>query len=507
MADLDYGRRYTDERLADLERDIARLYGRAAEEMREKLAAHLERFAQKDEVMRTRLDGGEITETDYHHWRLGQMARGERYEAVCEELTRRMTDANRIAMAYVNGMTPEIYALNRNFGAYTIEAQDGDMRIGTSFTLMNEEAVRRLIAEQPELLPHYPEEKLVDVSRDQRWNRQHITGEITTGILLGESIPDIAKRMEHVVGMNRSAAVRNARTAVTGAQNAGALASYEAAEAMGIRLKKRWLSTLDGRTRHSHAALDGEIRAMDKVFSNGCRYPGDPEGKPEEVYNCRCTLLSVLDGFEDLPERAARDPVTGKTVLVKNMTYPEWEAMHLAEDPVSFRKYLQMTRNESADRRQYGGYRRLLGRNAPESFDKFRELKYNGDEWETFCDYAKSVEKEELSPLTDFDLYRETSRQIDELLVGLITADGTEITGKSKHFIARTIGSYTQQRNGVPLEDALEALTSPEEIREIRVGANGRSKKYLGKNCMVSVNPDTGLLIQDNPRSAKGVKS
>ena len=320
MADFDYGRRYTEDRLADLERDIARLYGRAAEEMRGKLAEHLERFAEKDAAMRKRLAGGEITETDYHHWRLGQMARGERYEAVCEELTRRMTDVNRIAMAYVNGMTPEIYALNRNFGAYTIEAQDGDMRIGTSFTLMNEEAVRRLIVEQPELLPHYPEEKLVDVPRDQRWNRQHITGEITTGILLGESIPDIAKRMEHVVGMNRSAAVRNARTAVTGAQNAGALASYEAAEAMGLRMKKRWLATLDGRTRHSHAALDGEIRETDRTFSNGCRYPGDPAGKPEEVYNCRCTMLSVPDGFEELPERAARDPATGKTVLVKNMT-------------------------------------------------------------------------------------------------------------------------------------------------------------------------------------------
>ena len=507
MADFDYGRRYTEDRLADLERDIARLYGRAAEEMRGKLAEHLERFAEKDAAMRKRLAGGEITETDYHHWRLGQMARGERYEAVCKELTRRMTDANRIAMAYVNGMTPEIYALNRNFGAYTIEAQGGDMRIGTSFTLMNEEAVRRLIVEQPELLPHYPEEKLVDVPRDQRWNRQHITGEITTGILLGESIPDIAKRMENVVGMNRSAAVRNARTAVTGAQNAGALASYEAAEAMGLRMKKRWLATLDGRTRHSHAALDGEIRETDRTFSNGCRYPGDPAGKPEEVYNCRCTMLSVPDGFEELPERAARDPATGKTVLVKNMTYPEWEAMHLAEDPVSFRKYLQMSRSEAADRRQYGDYRRLLGRNAPESFDKFRELKYNGDEWETFRDYAKSVEIGELSPLADFNLYRETSRQIDELLVGLITADGTEITGKSKHFIARTIGSVEQRRNGVPIEDALEALTSPEEIREIRVGADGRSKRYFGGTCIVSVNPDTGNLIQDNPRSAKGGKS
>ena len=95
--------------------------------------------------------------------------------------------------------------------------------------------------------------------------------------------------------MDRTSAIRTARTAFTGAQNAGRMDSYAAAEKMGIKLKKEWLATLDGRTRHPHAALDGEKVGTDEKFSNGCRFPGDPQGRPGEVYNCRCTMVAALD--------------------------------------------------------------------------------------------------------------------------------------------------------------------------------------------------------------------
>ena len=68
--------------------------------------------------------------------------------------------------------------------------------------------------------------------------------------------------------------------------------SYEAAAKMGIEMQKEWMATLDSRTRHSHRRLDGETVEYDSEFSNGCRYPGDPKGKPAEVYNCRCTMVA-----------------------------------------------------------------------------------------------------------------------------------------------------------------------------------------------------------------------
>ena len=98
--------------------------------------------------------------------------------------------------------------------------------------------------------------------------------------------------------MNKSSAVRTARTAVTGAQNAGRMDSYVAAEKMGIKVRKEWLATLDGRTRHSHAMLDGKVVDKDKKFENGCMFPGDPNGPASEVYNCRCALIAAVDGID-----------------------------------------------------------------------------------------------------------------------------------------------------------------------------------------------------------------
>ena len=98
---------------------------------------------------------------------------------------------------------------------------------------------------------------------------------------------------------NKSAAVRNARTAVTSAQNAGRQNTFNRAEEMGITIQKEWISTHDGRVRDSHAALDGVRVNNDRPFPNGLRYPGDPSGAPAEVYNCRCTMRSIIPKYND----------------------------------------------------------------------------------------------------------------------------------------------------------------------------------------------------------------
>ena len=128
--------------------------------------------------------------------------------------------------------------------------------------------------------------------------------------------------------MSKSSAIRTAGTAVTGAQNAGRMDSYVAAEKMGIKVRKEWLATVDGRTRHSHAMLDGEVVDNDEAFRNGCMFPGDPNGAPEETYNCRCTMIAAVEGVDTSDaKRRVRDPVTGKNIVVSDMTYKEWERL------------------------------------------------------------------------------------------------------------------------------------------------------------------------------------
>ena len=159
-------------------------------------------------------------------------------------------------------------------------------------------------------------------------------------------------------------------------------------------------------------------------------------------------------------------------------------------------------------RKLYEKYKGILGNNAP-SLEKFIEIRYNDFNWNEFKAYSSSIRSGELSAFADFDLYQSTSKEMDDKLLGIVTSNNITITGKSKHSIARVIGSVEQRRNGVQVSDILDALTNSEsEILPVRQMKNGRSQKFRNKVVEVSVNPDTGNIIQVNPvHSRRKVKS
>ena len=326
MAKTDEGHKLTDNELAKLERRIAKLYREAGKELQATIDAYFEQFKQRDEEMKALIgtvqNGKEWTEADYKQWRLNQIGRGERYQAMRDKVAHRVTDANAVAVSYTNDATPGIYSLNRNYSAYTIEQVAGNV----GFDLWDEQTVKRLMVEQPDLMPYYPPKRALKRGIDLAYGKKQITASVTSSILQGKSIKHMADDLQkRITTMSRDSAIRTARTAVTGAQNAGRMDSYAAAEKMGIKLKKEWLATLDARTRHSHAMLDGEQVAQDKKFSNGCRFPGDPQGPPWEIYNCRCTLVAAVDGVDtSSAQRRVRNPATGQAEVISNMSYAEW---------------------------------------------------------------------------------------------------------------------------------------------------------------------------------------
>lgn len=326
MATSDLGHKLTDKELAKLERRITKLYREAGEELQATIDAYFEQFKKRDEEMKALIgtvqNGKEWTEADYKQWRLNQIGRGERYQAMRDKVAHRVTDANAVAVSYTNDATPGIYSLNRNYAAYTIESVAGNV----GFDLWDEQTVKRLMVEQPDLMPYYPPKRALKRGIDLAYGKKQITASVTSSILQGKSIKHMADDLQkRITTMSRDSAIRTARTAVTGAQNAGRMDSYAAAEKMGIKLKKCWLATLDARTRHSHAMIDGEQVAQDKKFSNGCRFPGDPQGPPWEIYNCRCTLIAAVEGVDtSTAQRRARNADTGKTEVISNMSYAEW---------------------------------------------------------------------------------------------------------------------------------------------------------------------------------------
>ena len=288
----------TDLKLEEMEKRLSAIYSRAEKEIQKTADEYFSKFAKQDEAKRKLLEQGKITEDEYKKWRKGKVMYGKRFTEMKEQCAKQLLNVNQTALAYINGELPEVYALNYNAIAGSVDGVGG-----YSFTLVDADTVRNLAVTDTSLLPY----KEIDPKKDIPWNMKKINAETLQGILQGESMDKIAKRLRNVQEMNRTQAIRSARTIVTGAENKGRQDSYARAEADGIILQKEWLATNDGRTRHSHAMLDGAIVDQDKKFDNGLMYPGDPSGRPEEVYNCRCTLVAKVNGFKKVQVKKAME--------------------------------------------------------------------------------------------------------------------------------------------------------------------------------------------------------
>ena len=283
----------TDKIIEQLARRLKRVYNRAHQELTAKVDSFFVFFEKADMKKRALVDAGKLTEREYKQWRKGQMMMGNHYKELQKQAAEIMLNADREAARYINGEFPPVVKLNYNHVGKACESAIK----GYSFELVDDNTVQNLIKNHKTLLPY----KGVDGKKVVRWNTRRVNAEILQGIIRGESIPKIAKRLtENVTGMERDSAIRNARTAITGAENAGRMIGMQQAQEDGIVLKKEWLATHDGRTRKAHSELDGVQIDVDEPFFNSIGeidYPGDPSADPANVYNCRCSLGTVVVGF------------------------------------------------------------------------------------------------------------------------------------------------------------------------------------------------------------------
>lgn len=87
-----------------------------------------------------------------------------------------------------------------------------------------------------------------------------------------------------------------ARTEVIAASNLGTMTAYQES---GVVDAQEWLTARDERVRPSHQAADEQTQLLGQPFQVGgaaLRFPGDPQGPPQEVIQCRCVTLPVLTG-------------------------------------------------------------------------------------------------------------------------------------------------------------------------------------------------------------------
>lgn len=145
---------------------------------------------------------------------------------------------------------------------------------------------------------------------------REIAHEVDLGIQDGDTIQGLRDRVEKQLHNTNTASWQNRAQTVARTESAGA---YNATTLQGAKLQARrlgddselhqvWVSTLDGHTRRSHAAADGQRAPLGGTFRVGhseLRYPGDPRGPAAETINCRCAV-SVLNADDDLPSERSR---------------------------------------------------------------------------------------------------------------------------------------------------------------------------------------------------------
>lgn len=331
MSKKDPAHKKTDKEIELMAQKIRKEYRKAAEEVEEKLDDYMRRYIYKDKKWRQWVKDGKKTEAKYKEWKMDQLAVGRRWLALRDSLAHVYVNADKYAYDIIKESIPRIFADNVNYATYFIEKT---LNVDTGFILYDDTTVGRILKENPDMLPP-PGTKTKDAIKKGeavRWNNQQIQSVMVQGIIQGKPIMEIAHHLAYTVGDSDSkATIRNARTMSTAAENAGRVLGYKRAQGMGIELEQQWLATLDNRTRHSHRLLDGESIKVGGTFSNGCRFPGDPECKyPGEIYNCRCTLIANIKGFEN----DIRDLSLRNTNKIKGMSYEEWQKAKATSQPI-----------------------------------------------------------------------------------------------------------------------------------------------------------------------------
>lgn len=361
---MDKGHVYTDKELKRLERRFKKAYSQAEKEVQAKLTAHLKKFEAKDVIMRQKLADGSITAEQYKYWRTGQIMTGKQWQTVRDGIALRYTNAHKETLKAINDSMLDVYAENINYSTFAIESFTG---VNTAFQMYDASTVRRLLRDEPNLLPLKKVDGRGFTTKVERWNRQKVSSAVLQGVIQGEGSAKIAKRLKTVTNMDMRSSVLNARTALTSAESAGRLDAYTRASELGIDTQKQWIATHDGRTRHTHRQVDGEIVPLKEQFSNGCKYPADPLAEPAETYNCRCRIVPVVDGQGiDMPDTA------------NGMNYEEWKNEKARYNGVSSKNDSKSTRyktfeNGDAANKYFGQHppSRLRRENRAE-YDKLR---------------------------------------------------------------------------------------------------------------------------------------
>lgn len=303
--------------LTNLERTLLREYNLKAKEVTAGVLDRTKSYDMAYKDFQKKIKDGILTSDEFTAW-LRMQLNSIWSRDVAEFVNGELIGLTDLTNKLIREERKTAFIYGYNTGLYHIEKE---LQVKTVFNLLDEHTMERLLFNNPKLLPP---------SKKYPWGSRRVHAALVQSMLKGESAKKLAKRLANTIHMDKVSAIRNARTAVTSCENAGRLEMAREAAEYGIQTEKVWLATLDERTRSSHAEMDGVSIPLDEAFkltnrdgsTSELMFPGDPDGDPEQVYNCRCTLVYNVNNSLKSVDPAIIDRKS------KVGSYDKWKNQH-----------------------------------------------------------------------------------------------------------------------------------------------------------------------------------
>lgn len=268
----DSAHKWTDAALAELERKLNSAYSSAYKEIKAMLQEQLNKMNLAKGMSKAEL--------------YKETLKYDRLAKIEEQLAETVKSVNAESVRIINGDLSGVYQENYNFMSGKMNGVVAPIGKG---------AVNKIVSGEVS-----PFSKLaIDSLKDKAVIKSDLTNQLTNGILSGESIESISKRIKGVLENNMAESVRIARTEVTQVEASARQAVGETAKSSGLDVWKRWVSTDDERTRPAHREANGQEVRIDEPFivdGEKLMYPGDSEGSAGNIINCRCTMVTFTKG-------------------------------------------------------------------------------------------------------------------------------------------------------------------------------------------------------------------
>jgi len=243
------------------------------------------------------------------------------------------------------------------------------------------------------------------------------------------------------------------------------------------------------------AVYEGRVYSLtgkDERFPKLINIPGFNKGYNNIHPRCRHRITPYIEKYNDVKED------------IKNSNKP-FEIPKEKEESIN--KYLEEQKEKVRlrnEKKEYEKYRQILGEEAPKTLKEYKELKYNNSKlWEDIKIFADSKASGRIAQNATFKQWIDIVNKVNDKIVGITTPNGIKILELSHHGVERFIGDG-EKRIGVSVESVSDALSNPLEIKDVKTDKLGRkSQKFVGEKATVSINPETGNIIQTNPTSSK----